>query len=506
MSAARLVLVVTGYRALTLRRYLAASFFPIFVLGPLIVGAGLWIAERYLYLVREPLAAVVASDATPGVTAFALALLLTVLALPAVEREIFPHRSADACLDALPVPEAARFHVALAAGWVRQLPACAVLLVALVALSETRVGLATLGSWTLTLLGAFVPLTLLAMAASQARVRCGTLRAGGYRLLAALAAGAGGLGFLAPADRWLVLLPWRGVAVELRTVLGEALAVPASVSAARGLAELAATALAAYLVSGWLFTRFRRRDLERAAALAWRSRSAREARTLPRLAAGLRRLPVARGGPAVAAQLGRDLLLVGRRFSPAVYLAAGLALVIVAAVFLVLPGLGFGGLWTRRLAVLGVAAAVVSLVALVPLLLKHQLPRLWLEKTSAVPPQEVWRAKLWLARLLAAPAAVLGGALLWTLPGGAEPGLGVALLQLLAASWIVASMVGYAAFEIAAQPVLGLLFSSLVGLALAALFVFVPEVWWMWGALYLYLAGKLAARATGRVGWTEVEP
>ncbi len=302
-----------------------------------------------------------------------------------------------------------------------------------------------------------------------------------------------------------MLLPWRAVAVQLRAVLGEALAVPATV-ADGGLAELAATVVAAYLVAGWLFLRYRRRDLERAAAVGWRSRSARRARALPRLAAGFRRLPIARRESSVATQVGRDLLLVGRRFSPAVVLAAGLALVIEAAVFLVLPGLGFGDPWTRRFAVLGSVAAEVCLVALVPLLLKHQLPRLWLEKTSGVPPEEVWRAKLWLARLLAAPAVVLGGALLWTLPGASGSGLGAALLQLLAAAWIVASMVGFAAFEIAAQPVLGLLFSSLVGMALAALFVVVPEVWWMWAALYLYLAGKLAARASGRVRFTEVEP
>lgn len=487
----RLALAILRYRLRAQRRALAADAFPILVLGPLIAGGALWVADLYLGLARAGLAALLASGGRPGVPdggalGYGAALLLTALALPAAQRELFPVRSPGGYLDALPVPESVRFHVALAACWSRQLPVCGVLLATLYALADGAATAAELVAWTLRLLAAVVPATLIAMAAAQARVRLGTLRSGGGRLLAATAALAGALWLLPPGVRLHLLLPWRATAAQLETVMGEALAVPVPSSAA----ALAATVAALYAGAGWLFVRFRRRDLERAEHL-FRSAAAGELRL--RLLRG-RRSPL-------RTQLTRDLLLIGRRFSGAVYLAAALAVLAVAATVLLLPGLDLAPPWPRRLAIIGSLVAVLVLVALVPLLLRHQLPRFWLEKSTGVAPEEIWRVKVWLARVLALPGVVAGAALLGSLPGD---GWWIAVLQLLAGSWIVASVVGLAAFEIAEHPVLGLAFSALVGLALAALFVLYADVWWLWGTFYVVVAGKLGERASVRVRLLEV--
>lgn len=503
VSPPRLAAVMLVARLRSLRRFLAAHGFTLFILGPLIIGSGLWIAKGYFHLLRDSLVGLLAGDMS-GVFVLSLTLLLSALALPACQREIFPIRAAEGYLDALPIPESARFHVALVACWTRQLPIAAILVVLLAVLSE-EASLLALAGWALRILAAFVPLTLIGMSAVQLRVRSAGSGLGvlaGPGVLAGLGVLLITILLLTPAHRLSILLPWWTSATQIRIVLGQALAVPVRFEGeALG---LVVTTILLYMLAFGLFWRFRRRDLERARALAWPSPRSRRS---PRI----KRRPLSKPSPwkrpGMWVQVRRDLVLIARRFSPAVYLVTGLTLVILAGAFLILPGLGFDFEWTRRAVVFASAGAALSQVSLVPLLLKHQLPRFWMEKSSGVDPEEVWGAKLWLARILALPAVMLAGALLWTLPqASANPALiGLALVQLLAVAWVVASTVGYTAFEIAAQPVLGLIFSSLVGMALGGLFVFKASAWWLWGPFYLILASKLAERASRRIRFTEVE-
>ena len=147
---------------------------------------------------------------------------------------------------------------------------------------------------------------------------------------------------------------------------------------------------------------------------------------------------------------------------------------------------------------------MLAIVALVPFLLKHQLPRFWIEKSTGVDLERIWAAKLWTAALLALLPFAAGVVILAAAPDLSSAGKAVAILQLAAAAWIVTSVLALAVFEIAAQPLLGLLFGSLLGLALAALFIFYPQAWWLWAVGYLWVASQIAGRATRRVRLVEV--
>ena len=482
----RLFVLVLLARLRVLGRFLSANAFVVFVLGPLLIGAALWIVDRYLPKVRDPLADLLAGG-SPGPLGLALALAMTGLTVPAVTRELFPTRAADGVLDVLPVPEAVRFPLSLAAVAARLLLLAALLAVVLVALSGWR--------WTLAagigprLAAAVLTLAPLALLAAAGRVRLLGTPGSEIRAAMGLAVALGGVLLLEPATRLVLLTPWWSAAAQLEAALGAALALSA---APAGLTALAATVLVLGLASAGLVLGFRRRDLERAESLVWRRRG--------------RSRRVRLGRRPVGAQLTRDLRLVARRFSPAVVLAAAVALVFVAAAVLVVPSLGLKLVVTQRITIATTLGAVLSLSALVPLVLRHQLPRFWIEKSTPVRWEEVWLAKAWLAPLLASPAAAAGAAALVVLAaehGGA--GLGTALLQLAAAAWVIASVVGLSAFEIAEQPVLGLIFSAMVSLAIAALFLVAPQVWWMWTVLWAAVAGKLAERATQRVRLMEIE-
>jgi hypothetical protein len=327
------------------------------------------------------------------------------------------------------------------------------------------------------------------------------LRFAGWRSLTILAAvlGAGAVAAAATGAAWprWLLLPWWTPAAQIETLTAAALAAERPATAAGGALGWTTTTLVLYAVAGWLFLTYRRRDLERAATLSHRSHRRRS--TLATLFARWKRTD------AVGALLWRDLLQVGRRFSPAVHLAVALSLLCLALTHLILPGLALAPTDRWRLMLVGSVLAVYCGVTLVPLLLKHQLPRLWIEKSTSVEPDALWRAKLGLGLALAVVPTLLAGILL-ALSDAAPPGGHlVGVLQLLASSFVLSSLVGLAAFEIAAQPVLGLVFASFVGLALAGLFIFYPVAWWMWLVLYGWAAGKLAERAPRQVRLTAVE-
>jgi len=494
----RPTILILRYRLRSHRRWLRANAFPVLVLGPVILGGLLWIGERYLDLVRAPLGSYLAAEhgGIPGAVGLAAALMVTVALVPSTLREVFAQRTATAYLDALPLPQGARFHVALGVGMARNAPAWGLLLLAAVTVTEEVSSVAVI--WALRLLAALFPLAILQMLVAQVRVRLRLLSrwsvlAAGF--VVAVAAGSG-----IPALRFL-LLPWWAAAAQIETVLGQALEVPQRVLPAAEPWFFAATVALLYLLSRWLFGRWHRRDLEVAQRIL-RAPGRSGHAMWERLAGG--RLASERAG-ALSAQLVRDVRLVVRGFSPAVHLAVVLALATEFLVLLVLPAVAPDAFWLRRFALAGCVVAILCMVALVPLVLKHELPRFWVEKSSGVKLDEIARTKLWLARLLALPAWVAGMAILTVLPGGSTAEVGLSILQLAASAWIVASTIGLAAFEIAARPLLGLAFSALIALALAALMIFYPQGWWLWAIFYLVVAGKLQERSTRRVRFTEVE-
>jgi hypothetical protein len=197
--------------------------------------------------------------------------------------------------------------------------------------------------------------------------------------------------------------------------------------------------------------------------------------------------------PAVAAQFARDLQLTLRGFSSAVYVAAGVAalfVVVLAAVLTAgwLPPNAATASWLdatwlpKVLAVkfAGVLASV-SLVSLVPVLVAHQTPHLWLERATGVAPADVWRAKLWYARAVSLPAplavwvaGVLCGAspVFYALP---------LLAENLWAWWIVSTLAGGLAYEMPDEPGLSLVLIACVALGAGG---FVAFLWPMGLALY----------------------
>lgn len=116
------------YRLLLFLRLLREHFFTLFVLAPTILGG--------VFYTLHPAGAVLAETVLRAGRPFPEQLVLTLLGLaawtavfwPSTVREIAPARSAAACLDALPVPASARFHVAFAVCFLRNTILAALLL------------------------------------------------------------------------------------------------------------------------------------------------------------------------------------------------------------------------------------------------------------------------------------------------------------------------------------------------------------------------------------------
>lgn len=478
-------------RARVGRRRVAEHAFVLFALGPLILGAVAWVSKRYVEGLREPLLEVLGATPDPfGRPALVLGLTLALVLWPGSLASLFGR--GDDPIDALPVSEATRLGVAMGEAVVRALLPAVILAAASSVLLEGgfdlgRTLFALPVAWTAAALVAWVDLLLAAVLVHFGAANLGGLLALGT-LGAALAAQP-----LAPARAPLFPFGAGGALVQ-GVVAGERPWLPA-------LSTTVAVVVTVVVALVVLVPRWRRRDLERARA-AETQRGGRRRRLALAL---LDRAPFASVPASVTAQLRRDLRLVARRFSPAVHLAVGTALVAFALAFTLATDPAYAPAVRRGGLVLGVALAVLATVSIVPFLLKHQLSVLWLERSAGVEPASLCRAKALLAGLLAVPPTALGMVLaLAVAPGGPSDRLVAAALVFLAAS-AVASVVGLAAFEIAEEPLLGLVFAGFVGLALAALYVAYPLAWWLWLAGQIYLASVLAERGPRRVRFTEVE-
>ncbi len=206
--------------------------------------------------------------------------------------------------------------------------------------------------------------------------------------------------------------------------------------------------------------------------------------------------------PATAAQVARDLRLTRRGFSSAVYTCTGLAallfiLLLAALTTSWLPPdvarAGFEATWFVPIVAVKFAAAlvVVTLAALMPVLVAHERPHLWLERATGAGGAELWRAKLWYARLVSLPAPLVAWAA--AMLTGASPAFyELPLLgELLWLWWMVSTVMGALAFEAPDQPGLAIVLMSCAGAAAG----FVVALFWPAGVvLYIFGLQQMSAR------------
>ena len=237
-----------------------------------------------------------------------------------------------------------------------------------------------------------------------------------------------------------------------------------------------AACVAGLILTGVLF------GVVRAAHRSWRAADMEHAK---RLGAGARgglgwASARARGffkGAEPAALFERDLRLTLRAFSSAVYAAFALAALWVAALGAALttglvpagdepPGV-FDMTWLPRVVAVKVACvlAAVALASLVPVLVAHQAPHLWLERAVGAKGADVWRAKLWYARAVSLPAALAAWAV-GVLCGASPLAYALPLLaEVLWLWWLVGTIAGALAYEVPEQPGLGVVMVACAGLA-----------------------------------------
>lgn len=496
MHSFRLILY---YKSLSFRRWLKASAFTLFVLGPLILTGFYLMLEPYL--VKVVVLAGSASSRWPVADLRALSLTLTILliaaSLSATLRDVYATHSADVALDALPIPPTVRFNVTLLVRFLKNLFAWLALLVILHRLSDGRVAGAT---WTLMqvalTLTAFLNIAVLQILATLALVH--------YQLfslsrIAAQAILLLSLVLLARWHEWFIvpLLPLRAPALIFQSSFDAALGRSEQEASAGMLLAVALAAFGVlYFVTQFVYQQWRDDDRELARDALLQRSGRREW-----LDGWLKRLLK----EPVASQVVRDWRLTRRGFSSAVYLAVGFVVLFHGALVLASRRYELTEEWFVRLTLLCCAFSVFSLTALAPLLLKYQLPYFWVEKSTGISPELVWKSKFWYARLMALPAWFVSAAVALSLSSLSLVDEVWLLLKLVVIAFVVASLVGIMAFEIASRPLLGLVFSGLAALALAGLFIFYWRFWLLWLYGYVMAMHYLAARARSRVSFTEIE-
>src|SRR5436853_632411 len=149
-------------------------------------------------------------------------------------------------------------------------------------------------------------------------------------------------------------------------------------------------------------------------------------------------------------------------------------------------GVHLGWLPASMAAKFGCVTACVSLTSILPILVGHELPHMWLERAAGTTGLDIFQAKLRYARLIAIPAPSIA----WILaiitgqvPSSyAAPLLGECLLLWL----LVSSLIGAMSFEIPERTGLALLMMSLTGLAVGLLTAFM----WPIGLIIVGMAGN----------------
>jgi hypothetical protein len=462
--------LIAGAWALEGGRWARENLYALLVLGPLVLGMTYLGVGR---MVRE--AAWSPSEAQTLAAGVVAAACLVALSLSRASVEVYHVRRPEWVLDALPVSAAVQLSAALAR---RAAHACASGAGALVLrwLAGGSFGAQVFASAALLVCVLASGEVLSALVWVRWSHRRGAARAAAVALsvtACALAAGA----LLASAVR-----PG-GVTLPSRT----------AVLAGGALAAVAQGALA-FVIHG----RWRAADAEFAQRLGTRERWGGAIERFAERVCG--------GREELAAQVARDLRLVLRGFSSAVYAAAGVAaLVIVLLAALLLGGElaegeagGFGSMtWLPRVLAVKFACvlATAALSALVPVLVAHQEPHLWLERSVGLKGEDAWRAKLYLARVVTAPAAAavcVAGVACGAVPAAYAVPL---LAECAWLWWLVSTTAGGLAFEMPAQPGLALVLVLCAGLAAGGLTAF---LWPIGLGIYGFAVQPLCMRGAMR--------
>lgn len=462
--------LIAGAWALEGGRWARENLYALLVLGPLVLGMTYLGVGR---MVRE--AAWSPTEAQTLAAGILAAACLVALSLSRASVEVYHVRRPEWVLDALPVSAGAQLSAALAR---RAAHACAVGAVALVLrwLAGGGFDADVLASAALLVCVLASGEVLSALVWVRWSHRRGAARAAALVLsVAACASVAGAL--LASVVR-----PG-GLTLSGRTTL--------FVCGVLTAVALAAVAFAAH-------ARWRAEDSEFAKRLGARERWGAFVERFAERACG--------GNGALAAQLARDLRLVLRGFSSAVYAAAGVgALLIVLLIALLLGDVlaegeaeGFGSMtWLPGVLAVKFACVLASaaLSALVPVLVAHQEPHLWLERSVGLKGEDAWRAKLYLARVVTAPAAAAAWAA-GVACGAVPAAYAVPLLAECAwLWWLLSTAAGGLAFEMPAQPGLALILVLCAGLAAGGLSAF---LWPIGLAIYGFAVQPLCLRGMMR--------
>jgi hypothetical protein len=462
--------LIAGAWALEGGRWARENLYALLVLGPLVLGMTYFGVGR---MVRE--AEWSPTEAQTLAAACAAAACLVALSLSRASVEVYHVRRPEWVLDALPVTAGAQLSAALAR---RAAHACAVGGVALVLrwLAGGEFGAGVVAAAVLLVCVLASGEVLSALVWVRWSHRRGVVRA--VALFFSVAACAVAAGELLAS----VVRPG-GLTLLSRTSLFVCGVL---------------TAVAQAAVAFALHARWRAADSEFAKRLGARERWGGVVERFARR--------VCRGQETLAAQLARDLRLVLRGFSSAVYAAAGVgALLIVLLVALLLGDVlaegeaeGFGSMtWLPSVLAVKFACvlAAAALASVVPVLVAHQEPHLWLERSVGLKGEDAWRAKLYLARVVTAPAVAAA----WV-AGLACGGVPVAYaLPLLAECvwlwWLVSTAAGGLAFEMPAQPGLALILVLCAGLAAGGLTAF---AWPIGLAIYGFAVQPLCMRGAMR--------
>ncbi|HEX7314825.1 MAG TPA: hypothetical protein VF297_12940 [Pyrinomonadaceae bacterium] len=451
-------------------RWARENLYALLVLGPLVLGMTYFGVGR---MVRD--AAWSPTEAQTLVAGVLAAACLVALSLSRASVEVYHVRRPEWVLDALPVTLGAQLWAALAR---RAAHACAVGAVALVLrwLARGEFGVEVFAS------AALLVCVLASGEVLSALVWVRWSHRRGARRALAVAASVAACALTAGELLASVVRPG-GLTVSSRTaalVCGALMAV--------------AQAVVAFV----LHARWRAADSEFAKRLGARERwGALVERFAKRVCGGKEEL---------AAQLARDLRLVLRGFSSAVYAAAGVGVLLTLLLVALLLGdvlaegtaEGFGSTtWLPSVLAVKFVCVMVSasLASLVPVLVAHQEPHLWLERSVGLKGEDAWRAKLYLARVLTAPAAVatwVAGVLCGAVPAAYA-------LPLLAECawlwWLVSTAAGGLAFEMPAQPGLALILVLCAALAAGGLTAF---LWPIGLAIYGFAVQPLCMRGAMR--------
>jgi hypothetical protein len=193
----------------------------------------------------------------------------------------------------------------------------------------------------------------------------------------------------------------------------------------------------------------------------------------------------------------RDVLLTLRFFSFGVVLHFVGALLCLAIMMNLLPEVRDDAKAVQIVTGMTTAFGVACLALLTPRLLKFQLPYWWLERSTSMPADFIWRAKIWHANVISVifPLVVVlvRISMLPTSPAQA----GVALVEQVLTGILVASFGGALVFETHQQPWLGALFSGLAATAFALIMVFVH--WAAFFVIFPYLMRQFEHRGEDRI-------